>query len=111
MLKPLSLFGYLGMVGGLVWMLATKNLFSPIPTVIVLQTGSFLLFLWARFIFGRRSYHVAANPTEGGLVTTGPYTVIRHPIYAAMCVFTWAGVAGHWSRGTVVCGGLVLVCA
>jgi protein-S-isoprenylcysteine O-methyltransferase Ste14 len=51
---------------------------------------------------------VAANPTEGGLVTGGPYQYIRHPIYAAFCLFTLAGVAAHWSWSAGLCGGLVL---
>jgi protein-S-isoprenylcysteine O-methyltransferase Ste14 len=51
------------------------------------------LFLWARITFGRRSYHFVADPTKGGLVLGGPYRYIRHPIYAAMRLFTLAGVA------------------
>ena len=68
---------------------------------------AFLLILWARVTFGRRSFHVVANPTEGGLVTSGPYRYIRHPIYAAICLFTWVGVAAHWSWSSALCGGLI----
>ena len=42
-----------------------------------------------------------ASPTGGGLVTTGPYRWIRHPIYAAVCLFVWACVAGHPSLFSV----------
>ena len=108
MLKTLSIFGYIGMIGGLLGLLATRNLFSSSPLVISLQVVAFLLFLWARITFGRRSYHLVANPTEGGLVTGGPYRYIRHPIYAAFCLFTWAGVAAHWSWSSGLCGGLIL---
>src|SRR3954447_3646445 len=111
MLKYLSIIGYFGMIGGLLGLLATRNLFSSAPIVIALQVVAFLLFLWARITFGRRSYHVVANPTDGGLVTSGPYRYIRHPIYAAMCLFTLAGVAGHWSWSSGMLGGLVLACA
>ena len=54
----------------------------------------------ARITFGRRSFHAAANPTEGGLVTTGPYAYIRHPIYAAILYFVWAGAldTSRWRR-------------
>jgi len=51
--------------------------------------------LWARLTFGRRSVHAAANPTAGGVVTTGPYRFVRHPIYAAILYFLWAGVLSH----------------
>src|SRR5438128_772068 len=111
MLKTLSIIGYIGMVGGLLALLATRKLFSSSPLIISLQVVALLLFLWARVTFGRRSYHVVADPTEGGLVTRGPYAYIRHPIYAAMCLFTLAGVAGHWSWSSGLCGGLVLASA
>jgi protein-S-isoprenylcysteine O-methyltransferase Ste14 len=53
---------------------------------------------WARLTFGLRSFHAAANPTAGGLVTRGPYRYLRHPIYAAVLYFLWAGIAAHPSR-------------
>jgi protein-S-isoprenylcysteine O-methyltransferase Ste14 len=111
MLKNLSIIGYLGMIAGLMGLLAMRNLFSSSPFIISLQCVAFLLFLWARITFGRRSYHIVADPTERGLVMGGPYRYIRHPIYAAMCLFTLAGVAGHWTWSSAVLGGLVLACA
>ena len=109
--KKLSIVGYFGMIGGLLGLLVTRNLFSSSPLLISLQVIALLLFLWARVTFGRRSYHVVADPTEGGLMTGGPYRYIRHPIYAAMCLFAAAGAAGHWSWSAGLCGGLVLASA
>jgi protein-S-isoprenylcysteine O-methyltransferase Ste14 len=106
--KTLSIIGYVGMIGGLLGLAAMRALFSPSPFVISLQVAAHVLFVWARMTFGRRSYHVTANPTEGGLVTGGPYRYIRHPIYTAFCVFAGAGVAAHWSWGAGLCGGLVI---
>ena len=111
MLKILLIIGYFGMIAGLLGLLAMRNLFSSSPLVISVQAVAFLLFVWARITFGQRSYHVVANPTDGGLVTSGPYRYIRHPIYAAMCIFTLAGVAGHWSWSSGLIGGLVLASA
>jgi protein-S-isoprenylcysteine O-methyltransferase Ste14 len=100
MLKVLSLIGYVGMTAGVVGLLWTQSLFSSSVLIILLQVAAILLFLWARFTFGWRSYHVAANSTLGGLVTNGPYRYIRHPIYVAFCLFTSAGAAAHWSWRT-----------
>ena len=111
MLKRLSIFGYVAMIGGLVGLLATRTLLSSSLIVISLQAVAVLLFLWARITFGRRSYHVVADPTAGGLVTGGPYRYIRHPIYAGICLFTSAGVSAHWSWSAGLCGGIVLVSA
>src|SRR5258706_10435099 len=112
MLKALSLIGCVGMLGGLLGLLLTRSLFSSSPIVIALQVLALLLFLWARITFGRRSFHVVADPTAGGLVTDGPYRYIRHPIYAAFCLFISAGEAAHfWSRSAGFCGGVTLGCA
>ena len=111
MLKAVSMLGYIGMLGGLVGLLAMRAVFSPSPFTIVPQIAAVLLFVSARVTFGWRSYHVLANPTEGGLITSGPYRYIRHPIYTAMCVFVWAGIGSNWSWGAFMCGVLVLVSA
>ncbi len=95
MLKTLSVVGYLAMVGGLLGLLMTRSLLSASPLVLVPQVAAVVILIWARITFGRRSFHLAANPTEGGLVTTGPYKFIRHPIYTAVCVFSIAGAAAH----------------
>ena len=110
-MKVLSLAGYLGMMGALVGLLYLRSLFSPSWIVIAAQIAALLLFIWARITFGRRSFHVAANPTAGGLVMTGPYRYIRHPIYAALCWFTGAAVAAHLSWKTGLCFAVMLGCA
>ena len=111
MLKSLSIIGYIGMIGALLGLLATRTLFSSSPLVISVEILALLLFLWARVTFGRRSYHVVADPTEGGLVTGGPYRYIRHPIYAAFCLFTSAGAAAHWSWRAGAGAGLIITSA
>ena len=103
MAKALSVVGYLAMVGGLLGLILSRKLFSPSPFVLAPQAAAVLLLLWARFTFGRRSFHAAANPTEGGLVTTGPYRFIRHPIYTAICLFVLPAVVAHWSVLSVLC--------
>jgi protein-S-isoprenylcysteine O-methyltransferase Ste14 len=79
--------------------------------VLAVQVGAALLFLWARLTFGWRSYHVVANPTQGGLVTSGPYRYIRHALYPAMSAFSGAGGFAHWSWASGLLGGLVVGCA
>ena len=108
MLKALSIVGFLGMAAGVIAQFAAGNLLSSSPWVIAVQVGALLLFLWARLTFGWRSYHVAANPTAGGLVTSGPYRYIRHPIYTGISVLNGAGVVAHWSWVSGLLGGLVV---
>ena len=97
MLKALSAVALLLMIGALLGLIATRSLFSPAPIVIAAQVAAVALIVWARTTFGRRSFHATADPTEGGLVTTGPYRFIRHPIYTAICLFAFAGVLANIS--------------
>jgi protein-S-isoprenylcysteine O-methyltransferase Ste14 len=90
-MKWLSMLGFLLMAGGALALVITHSLFSFNPAVIIAQAAAAGLMAWARFTFGFRSFHAAANPTRGGLVTSGPYAFMRHPIYAAVCLFVIAG--------------------
>jgi protein-S-isoprenylcysteine O-methyltransferase Ste14 len=82
----------------LVWaLLLRRSLFATGLISGTLQFSAILLVLWARLTFGMRSFHFAANPTRGDLVTSGPYRYVRNPIYAAAWLFTWVGAAMHWS--------------
>ncbi len=82
----------------------THSLFGHGPLTIGLQIAGLLLMVWARLTFGLRSFHYASNPTAGGLVTTGPYRFIRHPIYAAVLLIVWTGVAANWSLQAAALG-------
>ena len=89
--ESLSLVGLGVAVLGLVGLLLMRHLFATAPALIAVQVGAVLLMLWARFTFGLRSFHAAANPSAGGLVTHGPYRYWRHPIYTSILYFVWAG--------------------
>ena len=80
-------------------LLLRRSLFAHRPLLVGVQAAAAALMLWARLTFGRRSFHAGADPTAGGLVTTGPYRFVRHPIYTALLLFVWAGVASH---GTIL---------
>lgn len=79
------------------------------PVSLSLQVLGLALMLWARFTFGLRSFHYAANPTQGRLVTRGPYRYIRNPIYAAAWLIIWTGVAVHWSPMNAALAAVVAV--
>ncbi len=99
--SALSILGFLLMIAGLVGLYRGHALVSRSPVVILLQLFAIFLLIWARATFGIRSFHASAGPTQGGLVTTGPYRYIRHPIYTSICLFTWAGAVGHLSAHSV----------
>jgi protein-S-isoprenylcysteine O-methyltransferase Ste14 len=94
-LKNASLLGLLLAIIAMVTLVFRESLFAVGPVAITIQVLAALLMLWARVTFGTRSFHASANPTEGGLVTSGPYKFLRHPIYAAILYFAWAGISAH----------------
>lgn len=92
MLKNLlSIFGFLLAVAAMVGLLFLHHLFAKSPYLLAVQVAAALLMIWARITFGLRSLHATASTSKGGLVTTGPYRYWRHPIYASLIYFVWAG--------------------
>ncbi len=108
-MRTSSVVAFALMVAGLAVLIYRESIFATEPVAITVQAAAVLLMLYARLTFGRRSFHAAANPTEGGLVTSGPYAVLRHPIYAAVLYFTWAAVIDHLSWFSIAGGALITV--
>jgi protein-S-isoprenylcysteine O-methyltransferase Ste14 len=99
------------MVAGLVWLVMRREILARSVAGIAIQAGAVGLMIAARVTFGRRSFHAAANPTAGGLVTHGPYRWWRHPIYAAVLYFIWAAALDHHSTPAVIAALLVTLVA
>jgi protein-S-isoprenylcysteine O-methyltransferase Ste14 len=96
-LERASLLATSILVVAVVALLFLDDLLAIGVPLLTIQGLAALLMLWARLTLGRRSFHAGATPTTGGVVTTGPYHYWRHPIYAAILYFLWAGVASHHS--------------
>jgi protein-S-isoprenylcysteine O-methyltransferase Ste14 len=95
--KDASLLATSVLVIAVLGLVAQHALLANAPVPMAGQVTAGLLMVWARVTFGLRSWHAAATPTAGGLVTTGPYRLVRHPIYSAILLFLWCGVASHVS--------------
>ena len=94
-LRSASIVATVALPVAIVGLLVRHALFAARPGLVGVQVLAVMLVIWSRLTFGMRSLHYAANPTAGGLVTNGPYRFVRHPIYAAILCFVWAGVASH----------------
>jgi protein-S-isoprenylcysteine O-methyltransferase Ste14 len=94
--KLLSVLGFLAAIAALVALYGKHAILASEPVAIGVQVVAVLFFVWARVTMGWRSFHATANPLERApLVTRGPYRLVRHPIYASLWWFVWAGVADH----------------
>lgn len=87
----LSILGLLAAGLALAELYLRHHLFAQQPVLVAIQVAAAMLFVWARLTFGLRSFHAAASTSRGPLVTHGPYRYWRHPIYASIIYFTWAG--------------------
>ncbi len=107
-MRTVSIASFLLMVAAMGGLVIGRAILSRSPVVIGVQAAAVALMIWARITFGGRSFHAAANPSEGDLVTSGPYHFIRHPIYTAVCLFAWAGIVANASAVSIVAGGLLV---
>lgn len=94
-MRSLSLLGLALATLGAVGLVFAHAIFATGWLGIAVQVAAALLMAWARWTFRGRSFHATAEPTAGGLVTSGPYHFVRHPIYAALIYFLWAGALSH----------------
>jgi protein-S-isoprenylcysteine O-methyltransferase Ste14 len=96
-LRVLSAIAFAAMVAGVAGLLYYGALFASHPALRVIQVTMVALMVAARITVGRHSVLTAADSAKDGLVTTGPYAYLRHPIYAATIHFIWAGAVDHFS--------------
>lgn len=96
-LKLISVIATAVLMAAAVALLMRRAVIGAGPVSLGIQLAGLLLVAWARVTFGVRSFHCAANPTRGPLITTGPYRYIRNPIYAAVLLVVGSGVPAHWS--------------
>jgi len=108
-LKWQSVAAFALMVLGLLWLVPRQEALARSLPARVIQGCAVGLMIAARVTFGRRSFHASANPTDGGLVTTGPYHWLRHPIYAAILYFVWSTAIDHRSAGAFGAAALVTI--
>jgi protein-S-isoprenylcysteine O-methyltransferase Ste14 len=90
-----SVAAFVFLVAAILYLVFSHQLFTTQPVLLAVQGAAVGLMIWARVTFGVRSFHASADTTRGGLVTSGPYRWWRHPIYASIAYFVWAGVAAH----------------
>lgn len=65
--------------------------------VYILMALSGFLAFWAMAVMRIGNFNVVPTPVdEGVLITSGPYKVIRHPMYTSIFIFAFALLAGQF---------------
>lgn len=107
MLKIISKLALLITVVAILYLLFSGNLISLSPLIITGQLLAVALSIWARRSFLGGQFSIHAEPSEGPLLSSGPYQFIRHPMYFAALLLVWASILGHISLVTVAIGLIV----
>jgi protein-S-isoprenylcysteine O-methyltransferase Ste14 len=77
-------------------MIVTNWLTLPWWSFLLLGISGFLAF-WAMAEMKPGNFNIVPYPVvNGNLVTVGPYSVIRHPMYTSIFIFTIALLAGQF---------------
>jgi protein-S-isoprenylcysteine O-methyltransferase Ste14 len=108
-LPAISLIATLIAVAALIYQLLNGGVLPNSPLTVAMEVAAVTLMIWARATLGMRSFHAAANPSDGGLVTAGPYGFIRHPVYTAASIFIWGAALAHWRWQSAVVASVVMV--
>ena len=85
----------------------TANRSIPAELSTLIQVAAVSFQIWAKIILGRS---FGLLPANRGIVSSGPYRYVRHPIYTGYAI-NWAGfVAAYfsWYNLTVLIGFLIL---
>ncbi len=69
-----------------------------VPVGIAIQAGATLLAIWARRHLGRNWSAEVSTKVDHQLIRSGPYKMLRHPIYTAMFgIYSGVAIAsGEW---------------
>ena len=85
-----TIHGYLLLalqLAGVAHLLLTGNIIARNPACLALEAGGVLLGAWALCHNRPGNFNMTTSVRHsGGLVTSGPYRFIRHPMYAAQLV-------------------------
>lgn len=106
--NPLSIVATVVVIIAVVLLGVKRAILGTGVVSVALQILGLLIVAWARLTFGIRSFHFSARPTQGGLVTNGPYRYVRNPIYSGALLIILTGVAVHASVANVALGAVAV---
>jgi len=100
-------FGLFVVIAALIVLGVTGNLFSTSPFVILAQLLAVALAVWARTSFPAGAFRVGATPAATTVIRSGPYRLVRHPMYSAALILIWSAVLSHLGAWTLGLGVIV----
>jgi len=89
---------------------------SDVPTILVIISNImvFLGYLWVYFVFRENSYtsRIIEVEKEQKVISTGPYSIVRHPMYLGMIImflFTPLALGSWWALAIFALVPLIMI--
>lgn len=108
MIKIISKLALISSILAGLYLLIVGSLFS-FNIFLIFQVLGLVLMVWARRSFHHRQFNIYAEPKDGGMITSGPYKFIRHPMYTSALIIIWSGILGHFSSLNLIVGVMLVV--
>ena len=84
--------------------------FARSLSLLIMEIAGVALGIWAIVVMGWRNVNVSPLIKRGArLVTTGPYALIRHPMYTAVLLTLWALIIDRFSLFRLTVGLILTV--
>ncbi len=111
--KKISAVAFMVMLIAVFFLIFTGTIFAFSYPLSAVQAIAVAIAIWSRIELGLRSFCATASCSKENheIITTGPYSVVRHPIYSSACVFVWSGIADHLSLISICLGVVVTASA
>lgn len=79
--------------------------FAHNHVLLVFELAGIMLGIWAFLVMGWNNLHITPIPKrEAHLVTSGPYALIRHPMYASLLLTLWPLIIDQYSSFRLIAG-------
>lgn len=108
--KYVSIIALVISIIGLLYLIKNESIISNNPIAISIQIVSVVLMIWARVVFGLKSFNASSNTIKEKLVTNGPYKFLRHPIYAAIIYFFLGCIIAFPNLKTLITVLIIIIC-
>jgi len=102
--KPFAYILVLIQFSSIGWLLQSAYPFNLNIIALILATVAILLVSWSLWVMRISKIRILPMPhLEAQLITSGPYRLLRHPMYTAVLLFTAGLSIEHlnWERGII----------
>ncbi len=94
----------------LAYILAFTTLISDNVALMIIQIIGFIIAAWAIYEMRKTKINIAPTPRKNAiLVTSGPYKLIRHPMYLSLILSLTPIIISYYNQTTIIVFSVFLI--